>query len=67
MIISRSVLPRMKNFSDKTVEKIKARILCSVSLSPENRDVYEIMWKNTVQPERSQMAIQYDTCPLHAG
>ena len=24
---------------------------------PENRAVYEIMWKNTVQPDRSQMTI----------
>ena len=27
---------------------------------PENRAVYEIMWKNMIQPKRSQMAIQYD-------
>ena len=31
---------------------------------PDNRTVYEIMWKNAVQPDRSQMAIEYGACPL---
>jgi len=34
------------------VEKINKHILCSVTFSPENRAVYEIMWENMVQPER---------------
>jgi len=29
----------------KVVEEIKTHILCSVTFSPENRVVYEIMWK----------------------
>ena len=34
------------------------RVLCSVILfSPENRAVYEIMWKNMVGPDRPQMTI----------
>jgi len=38
------------------VEEIKTHILCSVTFfPPENRAVYEIMWKNIVQPDRSQM------------
>jgi hypothetical protein len=35
-------------------------ILCSVTFFFfvfENRDVYEIMWKNTVEPDRQQMTI----------
>jgi hypothetical protein len=48
-------------FQTKVVEKIKTHILCSVTFSFffcfENRAVYEIMWKNTVQPDRPQMAI----------
>jgi len=43
-------------FQTKAVEKIKTHILCSVT-SPENRAVYETMWKNTVQPDRPQMAM----------
>jgi hypothetical protein len=29
--------------------------------------VYEIMWKNTVEPERPQMTTEYGACALHAG
>ena len=32
----------------------------------QNRAVYG-MWKNTVQPDRTQMTLQYDACALHAG
>ena len=38
------------------VEKITVHILYSITFS-ENRAVYEILWKNIVEPERSQMAI----------
>ena len=45
-------------FQAEVVEKIKTHILCSVTFFLENRAVYyEIMWKNTVQPDRPQMAI----------
>jgi hypothetical protein len=33
----------------------------------QNRAVYQIMWKNMVQPDRSQMAIQCCACALNAG
>jgi hypothetical protein len=46
----------MRNVSEKIVEKIKTHISCSVIFS-ENRAVYEIMWKNMVEPDRPQMAI----------
>jgi len=39
----------------KIVEKIKTQILCSITFFFENRDVYEIMWKNMAEPDRSQM------------
>jgi len=45
LIISRSILLRMRNFSDKVVEKIKAHILCSITVLSENLAVNEIMWK----------------------
>jgi hypothetical protein len=54
-------------FQTKVVEKIKTHILCSVTFFPKNRAVYEIMWKNTVQPDRPQMTIQYGACALPAG
>jgi hypothetical protein len=40
----------------KVVEKIKTHILYSI-ISPENRDVYEVMWKNMVEPGRPQMTL----------
>jgi len=46
----------MRNVSDKIVEKIKTHILCSGTFF-ENRTFYEIMWKNTLERGRPQMAI----------
>ena len=54
MTISRSALLRMRNISDKVVEKFKTHILCTKTFF-ENRVVYEIMWKNIVRPARQQM------------
>jgi hypothetical protein len=39
------------------MEKIKTHILCPRTFPPENRAVYEIMWKNTVQLDSPQMTI----------
>jgi hypothetical protein len=45
-------------FQTKFVEKVNAHILCSVfPPPPESRAVYELMWKNVVQPDRPQMTI----------
>jgi len=41
----------------KVVEEIKVHILCSYFFVVENHAVYEIMWKNTVERGRPQMAI----------
>ena len=43
-------------FQANVMEKLKTHILCS-NIFFENRAVYEIMWKNTVEPDRPQMAI----------
>jgi len=45
-------------FQAKFVDKIKAHILCSITFFPENRAVYEILWKNTVQPSWLLMTIR---------
>jgi hypothetical protein len=44
-------------FQTKVLEKIEIHVLCSVFFFSENRAVYEIMWKNTVQPGRPQMTV----------
>jgi len=42
----------------KTVEKIKTHILFSVTVF-ENCAIYEIKWKNFVEPHRLQMTMWY--------
>jgi len=44
----------MRNVSEKLVEKIKTHNLSSVIFS-ENHAIFEIKWKNIVQPDRQQM------------
>jgi len=44
----------MRNFSD--VEKIKTGILCWTFFLG-NHAIYEIMWKNMVEPDRPQMTM----------
>jgi hypothetical protein len=53
-------------FHTNFVEKIKTYILYSTTFS-ENRGVYEIMSKNMVEPEGTQMTSQYGAYELHAG
>jgi hypothetical protein len=47
----------MRSVSDKVVEKIKTRFYMLNDFFSENRVVYEIMWKNMVEPDRPQMTI----------
>ena len=67
VIISRCILRRMGNASDRVVEKIKTHILHSVTFFLfENRAVCEIMWTNMVQPDWPQTTIwQHAHCMLH--
>jgi hypothetical protein len=51
-------------FQTKVSENIETHILCSGKFSPENRTVYEIMWKNIVEPDMSQTTVWYDQCAL---
>jgi len=45
-------------FQTNTLEKIKTHILYTVTfLKKKNRNVYDVMKKNTVQPDRPQMTI----------
>ena len=56
MFTSCSVLRRMRNVSDKFVEKIKTHIQCSIIFFG-NRDAYEIMWESVLQTDRPQITI----------
>ena len=44
-------------FQTKVVQKIKTHLLHSITFSPHHPTVYEIMWKNTVERGKPQMAI----------
>jgi hypothetical protein len=46
----------MRNVADKEVDDIKTHILCSKAFS-KNNIVYEITWKNMVEPDKPQMTI----------
>jgi len=56
LIISRSVLRRMINVSDKSREYQNTFYIQSFFF-PENCAFYEIMWKNTVERGRPQMKV----------
>jgi len=60
LIISRSVLLRIRNVSDKVAEKITIHVLCSVTFfSSENHALYEIMWKHFAVPGRTRMTLRH--------
>jgi len=56
MIISRSILLRQRNVSEKNIDKIETHFMFTTSFS-ENRAVNEIMWKDAVERGRPQMTI----------
>jgi hypothetical protein len=53
---SRGILLRMRNASEKFLEKIKTHFLFNNHFF-EYRAVYEIIWKNTEEPARLQVTI----------
>jgi hypothetical protein len=55
-IIPSSLLLRMRKVSEKVAEKIKTNFMCRSFFPPENRALYEIMWKNMVEPDRPQIS-----------
>ena len=57
VIKSLSVLLRMRNVSDKCYGETQNTYFVFKYFFFENRAVYEIMWKNTVEPDRPQMAM----------
>jgi len=56
-IISRSVLLRMRNVSDESCRESQNTFYFQVTLFSQNRAIDEIMWKNIVEPDGSQMTV----------
>ena len=55
-------------FQTKVAEKLKTHILFSITFF-FNPVVYEVMWKNTVKPDRPQMSVLrlYFACWIPKG
>ena len=66
-IITRLVLLRMGNVSDKSCRQNQNTYFMLNNISSENHFVYMIMWKNKVQPDSPQMTIYYGVCIFHTG
>jgi hypothetical protein len=62
MTISRSVPLRMRNVSDKNCGENQNTYFMSIKFFSENRDVYEKMWENMVEPDKPQMTIYVTSC-----
>jgi len=59
LIISHSFLLTMRNISEKKCRENQNTFCVQYLFFPtENRAVYEIMWKNLVEPDRPKMAIR---------
>ena len=41
---------------------MEARISCSITFPAENRTVYEMVWKDMVEPDRPQMTVRRMRC-----
>ena len=54
----------MKSLLEKILKKIKTHIEFSSIFPPQISDIYEIMWKSMVEPDRIQMT-KYGACALH--
>jgi len=66
MIISGSILLRMRYISDKIFIMCQIIFLYFTALS-ENSTVYEIMWKNIVETDRLRMTVKYGASSLLAA
>jgi hypothetical protein len=53
MIISHWILLRIKNICDRKCKQNEKSHFISRNFFSQNRAVYEIMWENTVQPDRA--------------
>ena len=54
---SSSVLLRITNVSDASCGEDQNTNFISVTFYLEKRDIYEVMWKTIVKPDRPQMTV----------
>ena len=46
--------PEWEKFHTKVAQKIKTQFMFNNIFFPQNRTIYEIMWKNMVEPDSSR-------------
>jgi hypothetical protein len=56
-IIARLILLSMRNVKEKSCRENQTYVLCLIPPPPENRAVYETMWKNAAESGRPQKTI----------
>jgi hypothetical protein len=66
LIISRSVILRVRSVSDKGCRENKKKHFMFSKFFPRKSSV-GVMWNNSVEPDKSQMTIKYGACALHAA
>jgi hypothetical protein len=57
VIISRSVVLRMRNVSDEVCGENRNTHFMFSNFFPQNRTFYETMWKSMLQPDSTRMTI----------
>ena len=62
VIISHWILLRIRHFSGRSCRENPKHILRSTIFFPENLSIYDVRWKNIVQPDRSQITIWRMRC-----
>ena len=60
VVISRLILLRMWNVLHTNYRENQNKCFMFRNFCSENRAVYEMLWKNIVQPDRPQMPVEYD-------
>ena len=53
--------------NDYRCTEIEINIFLFNKFCSENRSFNEIMWKNIVEPDRTQIIMYYGACALHTG
>ena len=66
MTVSRPIIPRNRNVSDKRCRENETIHFMSSNFFPENRAIYKIMWKNTVVRQATHDSITR-RMRFHAG
>jgi hypothetical protein len=60
-------LLRIRDASDESCRENQNTFDIPIYFFSQNLSVYEIVWKNMLQPHGSRITIYYGACALHGG